>query len=99
MTCRSSFRIDKSIRKELRASHLICNLDVAAASGAASAAASAAALAFTTVFTVVATMAAAAAVVAEVPAAASVSEEQSSWTLNIISFLAFVDLLLHGRVH
>ena len=78
-----------------------------AATAAATAAASAAALVFTTVFTVVATMAAAeaaavaaavAAVVAAAPAAASVSEEQNSWTLNIISFLVFVNLLLHMGV-
>ena len=79
----------------------------AAAGAAATAAASAAAFVFTTVFTVVATMAAAeaaavaaavAAVVAAAPAAASVSEEQNSWTLNIISFLVFVNLLLHMGV-
>ena len=40
----------------------------------------------------------AAAVAAAAPAAASVSEEQNSWTLNIISFLDFVNLLLHMGV-
>ena len=75
----------------------------AAGAAAATAAASAAALVFTTVFTVVSTVAAAeaaavAAAVAAAPAAASVPEEKNPWTLNIISFLVFVNLLLHMGV-
>ena len=75
----------------------------ASGAGAAAAAASAAATVATTVKTVVKTKAAAeaaavAAAPAAAPAAASVSEEQNSWTLNIISFLVFVNLLLHMGV-
>ena len=60
-----------------------------AAGAAATAAASAAAFVFTTVFTVVATVAVAEATAAAPPAAASVSEEKDSWTLNIINVLVF----------
>ena len=83
-----------------------CSSDTDAAAGAAAttaataatAAASAAAIVATTVKTMIKTRAAAeattvaAAVVAAAPAA-SVPEEQNSWTLNIISFLVFVNLL------
>ena len=75
----------------------------AAATAAATAAASAAATVATTVKTVVKTKAAAeaaavAAAVAAAPAAASVSEDKNAWTLNIIRFLVFVTLFLHGGV-
>ena len=55
------------------------------------------------IFTVVSTVAAAeaaavAAAVAAAPAAASVPEERNPWTLNVISFLVFVNLLLHMGV-
>ena len=83
----------------------------AAAAGAAAgapAAASAAASDATTAQVVVKTEAvaeaaaapapAAGAALAAAPAAASVSAEQNSWTLNIISFLVFVNLLLHMGV-
>ena len=76
----------------------------AGATAAATAGASAAAFVFTTVFTVVATLAAAeaaavaAAVAAAAPAASPVSEEKTSWSLNLIRFWVFVTLFLHGGV-